>query len=152
MTTTFPIALPAEYGYVILAYVLSSFVNFWHGMRVGGARKVHGVQYPAEYQITLKDGKVDQSNVFNCFQRSHQNFLENYFMVMGMMFIAGFKYPVYAAAAGTIWLVGRVMYALGYQTGDPKKRMRGGIAYVGLLGLLVMNVITALSMLGYVKL
>jgi hypothetical protein len=38
----------------------------------------------------------------------------------------GLAYPVTAAIVNAAWVVGRVMYTLGYSTGDPKKRIPGG--------------------------
>ena len=38
------------------------------------------------------------------------------------------QHPKTAAVMGTIYLAGRIHYAMGYQTGDPSKRMQG--AYV----------------------
>jgi glutathione S-transferase len=44
------------------------------------------------------------------------------------------------AAAGTIYLAGRAAYAIGYSTGDPKKRQWGGFQYIGLLTLLGLTI------------
>jgi len=146
------IELSSDYGYVILTFILSAIVNFWHGGQVLKARKKYNVVYPAEYQIDVKDGKIDQNNVFNCYQRSHQNFLENYAMVMGWMFIGGLKFPIYAAGAGVAFLAGRVIYALGYSTGNPKNRLWGEpFLIIGMLGLLGLCGATGLSLLGWVK-
>ena len=62
-------SLPADYGYVIMTGVGAIFMVMWKGIRVGKARKEHGVQYPDMYS---QDNKV-----FNCIQRAHQNTLEN---------------------------------------------------------------------------
>ena len=35
--------------------------------------------------------------------------------------VAGLKYPTWTASLGAVWLAGRVMYTLGYLTGDPAK-------------------------------
>ncbi|CAG7700458.1 unnamed protein product, partial [Allacma fusca] len=48
---------------------------------------------------------------------------------------------------GLIWIVGRVVYALGYQTGDPKKRIRGAFAYPALLALLFITIKLSLRLL-----
>jgi glutathione S-transferase len=52
--------------------------------------------------------------LFNCAQRAHYNFLENYPAALSGMLISGLVYPRYAAAAGALWVLGRVIYALGY--------------------------------------
>lgn len=53
--------------------------------------------------------------------------------------IAAIRAPTLAAAAGVLFVVGRVLYAMGYQTGDPKARYRGVVNVVGLLGLLLLS-------------
>jgi hypothetical protein len=45
---------------------------------------------------------------------------------------------VTAAALGTVYLVGRIFYALGYYQ-EAAKRMRGGFMYLGLLPLIGMS-------------
>lgn len=52
--------------------------------------------------------------------------------------LMGLKFPVTAAVLGLAWAVGRIVYATGYSTGDPKKRAPGstlsGIVYLALIG------------------
>jgi glutathione S-transferase len=52
--------------------------------------------------------------LFNCAQRAHHNFLENYTVALSGMLISGLVYPRTAAALGAAWTGGRVVYALGY--------------------------------------
>ena len=80
------------------------------------------------------------ANEFNCVQRAHQNMLENYPQFLLLMGIASIHRPTLAAAAGAIRLVGFVLYALGYQSGDPKKRMQGAVGYIGLLTLIAVDI------------
>ncbi|XP_071135390.1 glutathione S-transferase 3, mitochondrial-like isoform X1 [Mytilus edulis] len=140
MAVTF--ALPADFGYVILTSIASIFVLMWKGYKVGAARKKYEVPYPKMYS---------DDDRFNCVQRAHQNTLENYPQFLILLVFAGLTFPKLSAAAGMVWIVGRVFYALGYYSGDPKKRMRGVFAYIGLLTLLVCSIITALKMLGFVN-
>jgi glutathione S-transferase len=143
------VQIPDDFGYVILVFTLSVFVNFWHGMRVGLYRRVAKVDYPATYQLTFENGKINQDNKFNCYQRSHQNFSENYASVMIGMILGGLKHPVVAAVGGLVWLVGRVVYALGYQTGNPKLRARGFFGYFGLLAILITMISAGISMIPF---
>lgn len=137
MTTT--ITLSPEHGYVLATFLFSAAVNFWLTVRVGNARSKYNVQAPAAYSIELKDGKIDQNNMFNCYQRSHQNFLENYFMVMGLMFIAAIQYPVYAAVAACSMLVGRIIFSVGYTSKNPDRRFWGEpLKFLGFLALVGM--------------
>lgn len=140
--STFSLVVPKEYGYVVLVGVGSTLVNMWLAFRVGKARKQFNVKYPAMYS--------DSNIVFNCIQRSHQNFLEYYPQFLMMLFLGGFEYPKVAAGAGVVYLAGRIVYALGYSTGDPSKRMRGGFQYFGVFTLLGLSIRLGLRMLGHV--
>merc|ERR1711860_2635 len=96
-------------------------------------------------------GMYSDDDRFNCVQRAHQNTLENYPQFLILMIFGGLTFPKLSAAAGMVWIVGRVFYALGYYSGDPKKRMRGAFGYLGLLALLIFSIITALKLLGCVS-
>lgn len=140
--SAFSMVVPKEYGYVALVGVGSVVVNMWLAFRVGRARTKFNVKYPAMYS--------DSNIVFNCIQRSHQNFLEYYPQFLMVLFLGGFEYPRVAATAGVVYLAGRVVYALGYSTGDPSKRMRGSFQYFGMFTLLGLSVRLGLRMLGVV--
>ncbi|CAJ0847206.1 12292_t:CDS:2, partial [Entrophospora sp. SA101] len=49
--------------------------------------------------------------------------------------IGGLKHPIISAVAGGVWIIGRIAYAVGYSTGEPDKRHRGGFGYFGSLAL-----------------
>ncbi|XP_071819455.1 glutathione S-transferase 3, mitochondrial-like [Apostichopus japonicus] len=133
--------LSDDYGYVILVGAGSFFVNMWLSRNVIKARKEFKVEYPAMYS--------DDSNEFNCVQRAHQNFLEMYPVFLSQLFIGGTNFPRLASGFGIIYLAGRVAYAKGYYTGEPKNRFRGRFMAIGLLGLLGLNIATGLRQLGF---
>jgi len=135
--------LPEGYGYVILVAVDSVFLNMWLAHNVGKARKEHHIEYPKMYS--------PDNDRFNCVQRAHQNWLENYPQFLTLLFAGGLFLPKTTAAAGAVYLVGRIFYARGYYTGDPAKRMRGGFAYLGLLTMLGTTVCTAFQQLGWTQ-
>nr|QTW43637.1 mGST8 [Eurytemora affinis] len=128
--------LPEGYGYVVLTGVGSIFMAMWKGIRVGQARKKFNVEYPDMYS---KDSKV-----FNCIQRAHQNTLENLPQFLFLLTMGGFSHPHLSAGAGWVWIAGRIVYALGYSTGEPKSRVKGAFGYLGLLTLLGTAVHTAI--------
>jgi glutathione S-transferase len=64
--------------------------------------------------------------LFNCAQRAHHNVLENYPAALTGMLISGLEYPKFAAAAGVMWIIGRVIYALGYSSTNEKNVNGGG--------------------------
>ncbi|KAH7434091.1 hypothetical protein KP509_07G100600 [Ceratopteris richardii] len=77
-----------------------------------------------------------EDSVFNCYQRAHQNTLESYPAFMSLLILGGLGYPITASVFGMIWVAGRVVYSLGYFSGDPRKRLQGAWHMIGLLGLL----------------
>ena len=87
----------------------------------------------AERSEAEKDHK---KNVFNCVQRAHQNTLEILPVFNTLLLVGGLHYPEISAGAGVVFLLGRIVYAQGYSTGDPAKRTRGAFAYLGVLALL----------------
>jgi len=133
------IDIPAEYGYVILTGVASTFMNAYLGVKVGKARKKYDVKYPAMYSDTCVE--------FNCIQRGHQNMLEGYPTFLVLLFTGGIRYPIVSAVSGLIWICGKISYFNGYATGDPAKRMRGGYSYFGLLALLGCSIANAGNLL-----
>lgn len=58
-------------------------------------------------------------------QRAHQNTLEYLPAVLALVALLGLKHPITAAVLGTTWNIGRIIYTLGYSTGDPKRRTPG---------------------------
>ncbi|ROT78941.1 glutathione S-transferase 3, mitochondrial [Penaeus vannamei] len=135
------VQVPAAYGYCVLVAVFSIFVLIWKGVKVGGARKKYKVSYPTMYS---KD-----NDIFNCYQRAHQNTLENYPQFLVLLFFGGLYNPIVCAVGGAIWCVARIVYALGYYTGDPKKRMGGAFGYLGLIAMLYCTVRFATGLLGW---
>ncbi|KAL3315582.1 Microsomal glutathione S-transferase 3 [Cichlidogyrus casuarinus] len=121
--------VPRNYGFVVIAGTGAFFVNLAHIYEVAKARKKHNVQPPVLYHPT--------NNEYNCVQRSHQNYLEKLPLSLMLLFVGGLRYPRSSAAFYAIYLGGRIAYMIGYNTGEPKNRIRGMFGYAGLLGLLL---------------
>jgi glutathione S-transferase len=112
-------------------------VNSWHGIRVGKYRKAAGVKYPTAYVSEADASKSIEKYQFNCAQRAHANYLESYPNFLVTMMVAGFANAKVAAGLGGVFLVGRVLYALGYVRpirDAGKGRLNGSVQYVGLIG------------------
>ncbi len=89
-------------------------------------RKAAGVPYPNAYasaeSISAADPKVAKAMyVFNCAQRAHANFLENYPGFLASILISGVEYPVTAASLGLVWTLSRIAYAVGYTDSEKDK-------------------------------
>ncbi|XP_061176548.1 glutathione S-transferase 3, mitochondrial-like [Saccostrea echinata] len=134
--------LSNDFGYVVLVIIFSIFMSWWVGYQVVKAREKFNVHYPKMY------GEDDR---FNCYQRAHQNTLEVYPIYLILQVMSGLYAPKLSAVCGLIFVLGRIVYALGYQSGDPKKRLRGSFAYFGILGMLVCSIMFGLNLLQIVK-
>jgi glutathione S-transferase len=86
--------------------------------------------------VMMKTRRYNKRHV--SLQRSHQNTLEYLPNVLALQALMGLQFPVTAAGLGVGWAVARILYSLGYSTGDPGKRSPGsllaGLVYLGLIG------------------
>ncbi|KAL3136661.1 hypothetical protein ABBQ38_005902 [Trebouxia sp. C0009 RCD-2024] len=117
----------------------------WMVFQVAKARMTAGVEYPKLYA----EGNNAVSVKFNCTQRAHQNTLENLPVFLIMQILLAQAYPMFASGLGVAWAVGRIVYALGYSSGDAKKRLPGSaisnlvqFAMLGTLGFTAFKVLT----------
>ncbi|KAA0196408.1 Microsomal glutathione S transferase [Fasciolopsis buskii] len=104
-----PLCIPRYYGGIILVGVGAVGLNIYFSKRVMKARKEHNVEYPLLYHPT--------NNAFNCVQRGHQNYLEMLPQFFMLLFIGGLRYPRTFSVCGSIFLVGRLLYFIGYSSG-----------------------------------
>jgi glutathione S-transferase len=119
-----PLALTRDQGAVLLVAVANVLLcNLYMSIRVGQARRKHGVAYPSMV------GPHD----FLCTVRAHLNTLENQPAELVMLLLTALVTANGAAISGAVWVVGRVLYFEGYASGDPKARMRGAFNSFALL-------------------
>ncbi len=135
--------VPPEYGYVILAASGAWVINMWQSFKIGGLRKKHGIKYPTMYS--------DKHPEFNCAQRAHQNTLEQLPFFMSNLLLAGLRHPKFAGIFGGVFLLGRIVYSIGYYTGNPASRVPGAIMSMagGILPLFALSVSSAAGLLGW---
>jgi glutathione S-transferase len=111
-----------------LVTVIALLVYFVVTVNVGRARGKYGVQPPA------MSGNPDFERVL----RVQQNTLEQLIVFLPALWIFSlFISPVWGAAVGAVWILGRILYAWGYYQA-PEKRFigfgMGSLATLALLG------------------
>lgn len=104
-----------SHAYVAMVSLLALLVYFWMGLQVGRARAKCGIQPPAMTGDPILERAI----------RAHYNTLEwlPLFLVPLWLF-AIYWSDLIAAILGLIWIVGRVLYQVGYVR-DPSKRELG---------------------------
>lgn len=100
---------------VAIVTLLSLLVYFWMGLRVAGARQKTGISAPAmtgdphlERNIRVQANTLEWLPIF----------------LPSLWLFALYWNDRIAAVAGLVWIVGRILYALGY-VADPAKRELG---------------------------
>jgi glutathione S-transferase len=117
---------------IVTALALIQFIVF--GFRVGGARAKYGVKAPA----------IAGNEIFERFFRVQQNTLEQLIgFIPGIYLFSRYFNPLWAAAIGVVYLIGREIYAATYVK-DPAKRSLGyGLTFLPMAILLVGGLIGA---------
>ena len=117
---------------VAIVTVLALLLYIWMGLRVAGARKATGIHAPQmtgdpvlERHIRVQSNTLEWLPVF----------------LPGLWLFAVYWNDLLAAALGAVWIIGRVVYALGY-VADPKKRE------IGFIVQLLASVVLLLGALG----
>lgn len=101
-----------------LVSLLALLVYFYMGLRVGQRRGKYNIQAPAT------TGHPEFEKAF----RIHANTLE--WLPVFMVALWQFSFvvsDVWAAVAGVVWIVGRVLYLTGYTKAPEKREMGFGI-------------------------
>jgi glutathione S-transferase len=101
--------------FVAIVTVLALLQFFWLSLQVGRARARYGVAAPA---TTGNEG-------FERHFRVHMNTQEQLVMFLPALWIfAAYISPLWAAALGVVFILGRAIYAISYVR-DPKTRSLG---------------------------
>jgi len=104
------------YVYTAIVTLIALLVYIWMGLGVGGARKKSGISAPAMTGDPLLERAI----------RVQANTLEwlPIFLPSLWLFALFWDKDQIAAGIGAVWIIGRVLYALGYVK-DPAKRELG---------------------------
>jgi len=66
---------------------------------------------------------------FNCWQRTHQNFVEDFAPALVGLLVSGLVYTRFATVLGFTYATGRALYIVGYRVGGPMRRLPGAILH-----------------------
>jgi len=104
-----------SHAYVAIVSLLALLTYFWMSLQVGRARAKCGIAAP-----TMTGDPVLERTI-----RAHYNTLEWLpLFLVPMWLFAIYWSDLIAAIVGLVWIVGRIVYQLGY-VADPKKREVG---------------------------
>ena len=102
------------HGWVALVTIAALLVYFWMGLNVGRARGKTGIAAPAmtgdpylERTVRVQANTLEWLPIF----------------LVGLWLFALYWNDLIAAAVGVIWVVGRILYALGYMKEAGKREL-----------------------------
>jgi len=104
-----------SHAYVAIVTLLALLTYFWMSLQVARARAKCGIQAPAMTGDPILERTI----------RAHYNTLEWLPLLLAPMWLFAIYWSdLVAAILGLVWIVGRIVYQLGY-VADPKKREAG---------------------------
>jgi uncharacterized membrane protein YecN with MAPEG domain len=104
-----------SHAYVAIVSLLALLTYFWMSLQVGRARAKCGISAPAMTGDPVLERTI----------RAHYNTLEWLpLLLVPMWLFALYWSDLIAAILGLVWIVGRIVYQVGY-VADPKKREAG---------------------------
>ncbi|KAH9913854.1 uncharacterized protein B0H18DRAFT_1047210 [Fomitopsis serialis] len=107
--------------YPAAAIVSTCWLTFYQTFKTVSARKRAAIEYPQVYAEKAEAAASKDAMIFNCTQRAAQNTLEYLPAVITCTVITAAKYPILAATLCGTWSFSRLIYTIGYSTGDPAK-------------------------------
>lgn len=110
-----PLSAPFAYPLVAMVTLAALILYFWITFQVGRARMKYKILPP----------HINGPEEFLRVLRAQQNTAENLVLFIPLLWLcAGITGDAYAAAAGGIWPIGRLLYVLGYYA-EAQKRFHG---------------------------
>ena len=111
---------------LLLFVILAGFLQTHMACNTNGARKKFEVPWPHTFAPHGHPDKV----AFDCVQRAHLNFVENYTQVLALTYFAVQDTPYWGFVSAVMFLFGRLVFANGYYTGNAVNKDRGAFGYM----------------------
>jgi glutathione S-transferase len=111
---------------LLLTVILAGMLQNHMASTTNWARVKYNVPWPNTFAPEAHKDKV----AFDCVQRAHLNFVENYPQVLGVVYFAAQEYPYYAFVTSCMFLLGRLVFANGYYTGKAAAKDAGTFGYM----------------------
>lgn len=141
-----PFTLETTMAYLVLMGGLVQGMMF---SKTNWARIEYSVPWPHTFALENNPKKI----MFDCVQRAHLNFVENYTQMLALIFFAAKLAPKATFIFGSFFLLGRVLFAQGYYSGVAEKKDIGVIGYLlGVFPITGLAWLYLLSQLGFVQL
>ena len=137
-----PLVVPHEYVYVLAVALASVVLGAWLNLSVCMARRRYKVPYPV--QVPTEREQLP----FLCAQRAQTHFHEVAPTFYVLLFTGGLRLPRTSALLGAVYVLGRLIWSLGYLSDEPGRRTRGSFYGAGLVGLLVGSIYSVVTILG----
>lgn len=130
--------MSAEYALIYLVMLLSLLEYFGFAMAVGRARYKFGVKAPAT------SGNVD----FERYYRAQMNTLEQLIIFIPALWSFAIFVDVNTAAGlGAVFIIGRLLYFVGYTKAAEKRSIGFGLSTLPMLALLIGGIFGAVQTL-----
>ena len=120
-------------------------INLYYGPNDGERARLLGKAAGGSGAEPTGAISADDAYYFNCVQRGHQNLHERLPLMLTMIFMSAFSFPIIGGVAGLVFLVGRVLYFWGYSQA-PGKRYYGFVEWLGIFSLLGITVAFAANL------
>eukprot|EP01121_Diplochlamys_sp_Union-15-3_P009858 TRINITY_DN2710_c0_g1_i1.p1 TRINITY_DN2710_c0_g1~~TRINITY_DN2710_c0_g1_i1.p1 ORF type:complete len:151 (-),score=18.27 TRINITY_DN2710_c0_g1_i1:14-466(-) len=146
------VTLTSEFGWVLLSAIAVVFHLALTGVAVGGIRRKLGLKYPdmgsGRYSATLSDKDWE---TFNNYQRAHYNYIEGIAVILVLLVVSGIFYPRWSSLWTVVYIVGRQLYSMGYQSYGAGGRIYGTVLLdVSLVVLLITAIYGTLGLLNII--
>lgn len=150
--------VPADYKYLVAAYSLLPLVHLYVDLNVMSLRSKAKVSLPKLFAEEANTSATEDSaekkelaiaqHKFNCAQKASMNFTEHVPSFIVASAVAGLQYPKIAAGLTVWYAISRVIYHMGYTTGNPKKRA-GPLSFLPYVGTVLFGCACAIKSLWF---